>query len=70
MNNTYLSPEEYLKRKFLPDEPLPVKQGTIDYMIKKRRTQQGRMAVVSVLQKMKNEGKIYGTFTLPDPTEV
>lgn len=67
-----MSPTECFRpRRFAPDEPVgPVEQEMIEYLINTKRTQQGRMAVVSVLQKMKNEGKIYGTFTLPDPTEV
>lgn len=63
-------PQQYLGRRYAPDEPLPVTQGIIDYEINRHRTQQGRMATVAILQNMINNGKIYGNFVLPDPTEV
>ena len=64
------SPQQYLGRRYAPNEPLPVTQGIVDYLIKKRRTQTGRMAVIAILQNMKEKGEIYGNFVLPDPTEV
>lgn len=66
------SPTECFRpRRFAPDEPVgPVEQEMIEYLINTKRTQQGRMAVVSILSNMKANGEIYGTFTLPDPSEV
>lgn len=66
----YPSAQQYLGRRFAPDEPLQVTQGIVDYLINKRRTQTGRQAVIAVLQQMKEQGKIYGNFVLPDPSEV
>lgn len=65
------SPKEFLTRRFAPDEPVgPVEQEMIEYFISTKRTQQERLAVVSILANMKANGEIYGTFTLPDPSEV